>query len=101
MASDVGLTFDEPAIDAAADRLVRQYLSAGTQAVGNTTKRLERRLEAATAAAVPGRFWRAWQSSSYPRSGPAREAPALVFREYRPPGLPNTMAVPLSLPIAY
>lgn len=78
--SDDGATLDidTAQLDADADKLVRRYLSAGTSAVANVTKRLERNLEAATRAAVPGRLWRAWTSETYPKSGPARDPIGIV-----------------------
>lgn len=75
MADGVDLLFDTGRLDRDADRLVRRYLAAGTEAVAGTTKRLEHRLEDATRSAVPGSLWKAWQSSAYPRTGPA-QAPA-------------------------
>lgn len=76
-----GATFslDEGDVDAKADEIVRRYLGAGTEAVAKTTKRLERQLEAATAQAVPGRLWRAWQSTAFPNSGPARNPVGTVW----------------------
>ncbi len=58
---------------------MRSYLTAGARAVSNTTKRLERRFETATQRAVPGRLWRAWGSSNFPKSGPARNPVGTVF----------------------
>ncbi len=80
MASDsADLIFDVDEITAAGDKIVRRYLADGTAAVGGATKRLERRLEAATRAAVPGNLWKAWASESYPKSGPARNPAGIVF----------------------
>lgn len=73
MADGADFSLDQAKLDKDADRLVRGYLTAGTTAVGNTTRRLEQRVEAATQAAAGGRLWRAWQSSTFPRSGPARD----------------------------
>lgn len=70
---------DGKSVEQASDRIVRRYLTAGTNAVAETTKALERRLEAATQAAVPGRLWRAWKSDAYPKRGPAREPVGLVY----------------------
>jgi hypothetical protein len=86
MASSVDLSFDEPAIDAAADRAVRQYLTAGTLTVASTTKRLERALEDVTRGAVPGRLWRAWKSDAYPKRGPARDPVGVVYLNGRSKG---------------
>jgi hypothetical protein len=73
------LTLDGGKLTADADRLVRSYLTAGTQAIATVTKRLERKLETATQAAVPGRLWRAWQSSTYPKSGPAQDPVGTIW----------------------
>ncbi len=75
----VELLLDAPALSAAEDRLVRNYLSAGTRAVAGTTRRLEKRLEGATQGAVPGKLWRAWQSNTFPRSGPARNPVGTIY----------------------
>lgn len=61
------------------DQLVRRYLTAGTNAVATTTKRLERKLEAATQAAVPGKLWRAWASNAFPARGAAKNPVGTVF----------------------
>lgn len=79
MADGANFSVDEGQIDRAADKLVRGYLTAGTTAVGNATRNLERKLEAATQAAVPGKLWRAWQSSSFPRTGPARNPAGTIW----------------------
>lgn len=79
MSDGADLSIDAAAIDREADRLVRQYLTAGTSAIAGTTKALERKLEAATQAAVPGKLWRAWQSSSFPRSGPAKDPAGTIW----------------------
>src|ERR1700754_354249 len=79
MADGAFLSLDEAQIDRDADRLVREYLSAGTRAVSGTTKSLECKLEGLTKEAVPGRLWRAWASESYPRTGPARNPAGEVY----------------------
>jgi hypothetical protein len=79
MADGADLTLDGGKITGDADRLVRSYLTAGTQAIATVTKRLERKLEGATQAAVPGRLWRAWQSSTYPKSGPAQDPVGTIW----------------------
>lgn len=79
MSDSVDLTLDTGALDASADRAVRQVLAAGTAAVAKSTRDLEKRLEAATEGAVPGKLWRAWKSVTYPRSGPARNPVGEVF----------------------
>lgn len=79
MADSVELLIDPAEIARAGDKLVRSYLAAGTRAVGTTTRNLEQRLEQATQAAVPGRLWRAWQSSTFPKSGPARDPVGTVW----------------------
>lgn len=86
MADGADLIIDGKALDAAADKLIRGYLSAGTKAVSGTARNLEKRLEAATQAAVPGKLWRAWQSSAFPRSGPARNPIATVWLKGRADG---------------
>jgi hypothetical protein len=79
MSDGLDLTLDSRALDASAERAVRQVLSAGTAAVAKTTRDLEKRIEAVTEGAVPGRLWRAWKSATYPRSGPARNPVGEVF----------------------
>lgn len=79
MTDGVDITLDGAKLEKDMDLLVRAYLAAGTEAVGTTTKRLERSLEAATQRAVPGRLWRAWTSSVFPKSGPARDPVGTVF----------------------
>lgn len=75
----ISLIVDGAALDRASDRLVRNYLGAATKSVATVTRRLEQRLEAGTQAAVPGRLWRAWKSSAYPKSGPARAPVGTVW----------------------
>lgn len=79
MANSVDLIFDEPAIDRAADRLIRRYLTAGTTAVGRGARHFEQQLERDTRAAAGGNLWRAWSSKAYPKSGPARNPAAEIF----------------------
>lgn len=79
MSDGASLSFDFGQIDRDADRLVRRYLSAGTEAVSGTTKRLERDLEATTQRAVPGNLWRAWASQAFPKKGPAKNPVGTVF----------------------
>ena len=79
MSDGLDFTIDGAAIDRDADRVVRRYLTAGTTAVSRTTKSLERNLEAATRAAVPGRLWRAWGSDTFPKKGPAKNPVGQVF----------------------
>lgn len=49
--------------------LLTAILTAGSQAVGAATRRLERDLEAQTRAATRGNAWRAWKSEVFPRGG--------------------------------
>lgn len=79
MPNTADLIIDGKAIDASTDKLIRQYLSAGTKAVATTGRNLEKKLESATQAAVPGRLWRAWQSSAFPKTGPARNPTSTVW----------------------
>ena len=79
MADGAELSFDGAAIDRTGDAIVRRYLSAGADAVRGETRALEKRLEAATQAAVPGNLYRAWQSAVFPRSGPARDPAGTIF----------------------
>lgn len=65
------LNLDIAAFRERGDKITREYLAVGTAAVRSATRGLEKKLEAATQAAVPGRLWRAWQSSTFPGSGPA------------------------------
>jgi len=79
MPDGADFSIDTAKLAADSDKLVRGYLSAGTLAVGGATKKLERALEAATRAAVPGRLWRAWGSQAFPRTGPAKNPVGTVF----------------------
>lgn len=79
MSDGADLSFDFGHLDRESERLVRGYLTAGTRAVAGATKRLERNLEAATLSAAGGNLWRAWQSSTYPRSGPARDPTGIIW----------------------
>ncbi len=77
---DIDLQLDSTQMKEMAGRLTGQYLKAGTQAVADSTKWLERELEAVTRSAVPGKLWRAWASASYPLAGgPARNPAGEVF----------------------
>lgn len=79
MADNVQFSIDEGALSRTSDKLVRAYLSGGTKAVATVTKRLERKLEAATQQAVSGRLWRAWSSNNFPNSGPSRNPVGTIF----------------------
>jgi len=69
----------EAALDRDVDNAIRQHLAAGTRTIAKVTRRTEQRIEAVTAGAVPGRLWRAWKSSVYPKSGPARDPTGTIF----------------------
>jgi len=79
MADGADFSIDEAQLDRAGDKIVRDHLTAGTRAVVVTTRRLERKLEAGTQAAVGGNLWRAWQSTSFPQSGPARNPVGTIW----------------------
>ena len=79
MSDGADLTFDAAKIERDADRVVRQHLTAGTNAVAKSTERLERSLEAAAQGAIPGKLWKAFASKSRPASGPARNPAGTVF----------------------
>lgn len=79
MLDGVDLSLDPVKLAAEGDRITRRYLTAGTTAVVTATKGLERSLEAATRAVVPGRLWRAWTSEAYPLKGPARNPAGTVY----------------------
>lgn len=81
MANDgADLSLDTAALARDGDRLVRQHLAAGSSAVAGATRRLEKKLEAATQAAVPGNLYRAWASSVFPRKpGPARNPAGTIY----------------------
>jgi hypothetical protein len=86
MADIATFSLDGAQLDAASDRLVRRYLTAGADAVRTVTKRLERSLEEQTRSAVPGRLWRAWASNVFPKSGPAQNPAGSVFVNGKPGG---------------
>ena len=79
MAAGADLVLDDGKLAADGDKLVRAYLTAGTLAVGEATRRLEQRLEAATRASAGGNLWRAWRSSAFPKRGPARSPTGTVY----------------------
>jgi hypothetical protein len=79
MTDGADLTLDLAKLDRDSDRLIRGYLTAGTEAVASATKGLERKLEAATQGAVPGRLWRAWASRTRPDHGPSRNPVGTVY----------------------
>ncbi|HVJ02359.1 MAG TPA: DUF6441 family protein [Sphingomonas sp.] len=81
------LQLDSAQLASVADGITRQYLRAGKEAVAETTKWLERELEGITREAVPGRLWRAWASSVYPKGAKiARDPAGEVFLNGRPGG---------------
>ncbi len=74
MADDIELLLPAGALDAAADRIARRYLRAGTRTIAIVTRRAEQRLEQLTRQTAGGKLWRAWQSSVYPEGDrPARD----------------------------
>lgn len=79
MADGAILTLDGRSVDKAADAIVRAHLSAGTRAIVGTTRGLEKKLERATEQAAGGKLWRAWQSSAFPTSGPARNPAGTIW----------------------
>lgn len=64
--ASVDLTFDPAEFAKAGEKIADRFTTAGVKAINAGTKKLERDLEAATQAAVPGRLWRAWKSRFYP-----------------------------------
>jgi hypothetical protein len=73
MADDLELLLPAGALDAAADRIARAYLRAGTRTIKVVTRRAEQRLEQLTRQTAGGKLWRAWQSSVWPKADrPAR-----------------------------
>lgn len=77
--NDPRLTIPAAKLRTDGDELIRRYLTAGTETIAAATKGLERKLEAATLAAVGGKLWRAWQSSAFPKSGPARNPAGTIW----------------------
>jgi hypothetical protein len=73
------LTIDFEKLRADKDRVTRGILGAGTGAIRDQTKALERKVEAATKAVVPGKLWKAWSSNSYPKTGIAKEPVGSLF----------------------
>lgn len=85
MPNDVSFTIDAAKFARDGDRLVRQYLTAGTNSVTDATIGLERDLEAATKAAAGGNLHKAWRSRSFPRRGrPARDPVGEVYTSKGP-----------------
>ncbi|MDX3885984.1 MAG: DUF6441 family protein [Sphingomonas sp.] len=78
--ADIGpvLTIDSAKLRRDADQLARAVLGAGADAVRSTTRKLERNLEEATATAIGGKLWRAWQSRAYPSAGPAQDPAGII-----------------------
>lgn len=79
MADGPILALDSRSVDKASDAIIRTYLSAATRSVAGTTRGLEKKLERATEQAAGGKLWRAWQSSAYPSSGPARNPAGTIW----------------------
>lgn len=73
---EVDLKLDVPSLRATDDGIVRRVLRAGKDAVSDATRRLERDLEDATRASVPGRLWRAWKSDVFPSGSAIAQSPA-------------------------
>ncbi|MFT3968422.1 MAG: DUF6441 family protein [Sphingobium sp.] len=61
------------------DRIVRQVLLAGANAVRTTTREVEKDIEAVIRAAVGGKLWRAVASEAYPRRGAARDPVGEIY----------------------
>lgn len=79
MPDGVDILMDSAKLTRDADRLIRRYLSAGTETIAAVTKGLERALEDVTRGVAPGSLWRAWGSETFPRTGPARNPVGSVF----------------------
>lgn len=93
----IRLEVDQAEVDALAREIVTRTLQAGTGAVHDATRRLERDIEGLTRAAVPGKAWRAWKSAVYPRNGgPAYEPVGEVFANggSRSKGMLNYWSMP-------
>lgn len=65
----IELHFDRAELRAIEDAITRAHLKAGKAALEETTRDFEKRLEAATKSAAPGRLWRAWASRVEPPKG--------------------------------
>ncbi|OJY68702.1 MAG: hypothetical protein BGP16_05570 [Sphingobium sp. 66-54] len=63
------LSIDPRDIQRAADQLITSVLTAGTGAVGQETRALEKDLEKLTQQAAGGKLWRAWKSEVRPKGG--------------------------------
>lgn len=75
-----GLEIDRASLIKVQDRQMRRALRACRDAIGVTTRDLERDLEKAVAAAVPGGLYRALKSEVFPKRGKiAREPAGTVF----------------------
>ena len=85
------VTVDQAQLKAAADEIIRESLGRLRASVERHSRGLEQELEGITREAVPGKLWRAWKSSVYPKgiarapigevyvSGGARSIGAIEF----------------------
>lgn len=84
MDDGMDLLLDAGVLDAASDKIARQYLRAGTRTIAIVTRRVEQRLEQLTRDAAGGKLWRAWQSSVYPKGDrPARNPAGEIWLKGR------------------
>jgi hypothetical protein len=73
-------SIDSAALARDGDLVVRRHLAAGSRTVATVTRNTEKKLEAATQAAVPGKLYRAWASSTFPKKpGPARNPAGTIW----------------------
>ncbi len=81
MANDgADFSIDAAALARDGDLVVRRHLAAGSRAVATVTRNTEQKLEAATQRAVPGKLYRAWKSSTFPKKpGPARNPAGTIW----------------------
>lgn len=79
MADSIRVSVDEAAVNRDVEQLNRNVLVAGRAAVETATKRLERKIEAATQSAAPGNAYKAWGSRVYPTRGRLSNNPAGVI----------------------
>lgn len=69
------LSISQQDIERAAGQIITATLTAGTRAVGQATRGLEKDLEQLTKQAAGGMLWRAWKSEVRPKGGKAAYAP--------------------------
>ena len=73
------IEIDVPSLRRQKNSIIKLVLAAGTEAIREQTRAVERDLEGITRVAVKGRLWRGWKSEAYPRKGAARKPEGVIW----------------------